>query len=197
MSEPSLRWLGLRIKVTAIELLSESDGEGVCLVVFARLGLALLEEEDRNIEWFGQLLRRNQPGATIMSDEWYVFLPAGVGTLLEQRKQTDFDALELSLGSNLDVVVVDDARLWKLDWEEVGAKNACFTECPKTGSGRSRGVVRNRRQCFGERVDTGGVEALISRCGTSEYRDSIGSNISTSCSSSRSTTTTTWLVATG
>jgi hypothetical protein len=118
--------LVLRIEFARLEFPGENNRDCIGLIALGRLGLALPEEEDRDIERLGQLLRRNQPGTTIMRNEWYVCLPAWMGALLEQLEQTGSDALEVSRRSNLDVVVIGDPRLWELDREEVGPENRRF-----------------------------------------------------------------------
>ena len=164
--ETCLRWLFLRIEFAGLEFLGESNRDGIGLVALGGHGLALLEEDRRDLERLGQLLRRNQPGATIMRNEWYVFPPARMCTLLKQCEQTGSDALEVSLGSNLDVVVIDDPRLWEPDREEVDPENPRCAERPETGTVRSRGVVP-KLEYLDQRA--GSREALINGWGTSEY----------------------------
>ena len=65
--ETCLRWLFLRIEFAGLEFLGESNRDGIGLVALGGHGLALLEEDRRDLERLGQLLRRNQPGATIMN----------------------------------------------------------------------------------------------------------------------------------
>ena len=121
-----------------------------------------------------------------------------MGAVLEQLEQAGLDALEVSRGSNLHVVIIDDPRLWKLDSEEVGPENPRFAKRPETGTRRSCGVMPNCLECLEERA--GGRETLINRWGTSEYCISRSPHTwwpSASTSASSSISTLRWVATAG
>ena len=118
--------------------------------------------------------------------------------LLEQRKQTRPDALEIRRGRNLDVVVVHHAPFGELDGEKVGAEDTRFAERPETGTRRALVVVLDRLERVDKRVQVGGRETRVNRWGTSEYPVSRGPRTWwPSASTSTASKSTTWTTTAG